>query len=257
MRQDTSGTAARLIALMRLFAERDGTLGVKNISDALGLPMSTSHRLLEMLVESGFVEKGVAGRRYGIGAEFFRVASLVTAKMKLGDLMQPVLNELTARTGETSLLGLYLPAAGKMTLVAKCDSPHAVRYRIDLFKTVPLEWGSTGLAILAFLPPDIRDQVFAEAQPGPISGAVLARNDYDDRIAQVRLQGYAITESEKMPDSVGLAVPLDIRPGTVIGSLALTLPKFRFDPAMTEEFVRLLKDAAAGFSRHYTKSIAI
>ena len=243
---EPTGTTVRILSLLRLIAESGRPLGVKEVAGALDLPMSTSHRLLDMLLEAGFVEKDTIRRRYSAGREFFRIASLLAQRTSIARTMQPVLDELTARTGESSILGLYLPAQRRMTYAAKSDSREALRYRIELFGQMPLEWGSTGLAILAFLPEAVQAEVLAAAGPSPVSGRTLGREEYAARIARVRRDGYAITESEKLPDSIGIAVPLG-GPEGVIGSLSITTPMFRFDRAKTGFFVDLLRKAARRF----------
>ena len=74
------GTVARTLSVLRVVAEAKGTVGVKDVADALGLPMSTSHRLLDLLLEAGFVQKEQIKRRYAIGSDFFRLANLIAHK---------------------------------------------------------------------------------------------------------------------------------------------------------------------------------
>ncbi len=244
------GTTVRVLALLRLLAESSGPLGVKEVSDSLRLPMSTSHRLLDMLVEAGFVDKDEMSRRYGIGMEYLRVANLVTRKTSVLLSVQPILDQLTGETGESSIFCIYLPAQTKVTYAAKCDSPDSLRYQIDLFEHLPMEWGATSLAILAHLPEGIQREVFSNAEPSPVSGKRLSRQIYDARIAKVRADGVAVTENEKLPDSVAIAVPLERAPGIVFGSLALTVPKFRFNKSNTQTYADLLRHAASQVFRN-------
>ena len=144
---ETLGTVARTLSVLRVVAEAKGTVGVKDVADALGLPMSTSHRLLDLLLEAGFVQKEQIKRRYAIGSEFFRLANLIAHKTSYASLVQPILDELARETGETALFAAYLPAQHCVAYAAKSDSPNSLRFRIDLFQKLPLEWGSTGLAV--------------------------------------------------------------------------------------------------------------
>lgn len=242
------GTTNRVISLLRLLAESKGTVGVKNVADALNLPMSTSHRLLDMMTEAGFVEKDQVRRRYGVGMEYFRIANLVAQRPSAALTLQPILNKITETTGESTILSVYLPTQRRMTYAAKCDTPESLRYKIDLFEQLPLEWGSTGLAILAWLPEAVQSQIFEESQPSPVSGKRMTRTVFDARIARTRRDGFALTEGEKVPDSIGIAAPLFSGPGVIFGSLAVTIPKFRFDRSRTDDIAGLLRKAASRFS---------
>src|SRR5690606_3194733 len=123
------------------------------------------HRLLDMMTEAGFVEKDHVRRRYGVGMEYFRIANLVAQRPSAALTLQPILDGITQRTGESSILSVYLPTQLKMTYAAKCDSPESLRYKIELFEQMPLEWGSTGLAILAHLPEEAQARIFAASRP--------------------------------------------------------------------------------------------
>jgi DNA-binding IclR family transcriptional regulator len=245
---ETLGTVARTLSVLRVVAEAKGLVGVKDVADALGLPMSTSHRLLDLLLEAGFVQKDTVKRRYGVGSELFRLASLVAHKASYASQVQPLLDELARETGESAIFAGYLPAQHCIAYAAKSDSPNSLRFRIEPFRHTPLEWGSTGLAVLAFLPEEEQAAAFARAQPSPVTGRRLTRAAFAERIAAVRRNGYAFTEGEKLPDAVGIAVPLEAAAGEIVGSLALTIPKVRFAQSRTRGYVQLLRRAAARFS---------
>jgi len=241
---DTSGTVARVLAMLRAIAETSGSVGVKQLADQIGLPMSTTHRLLELLGDGGFVEKEPSGHRYLLGTTFYRVASLVTSKWSLNEVIQRELNKLTGATGETSLLSIYLPAQKAMIYGAKCDSPNPMRYRIDLFEQSTLVKGSAGLAILAFLPLEAQTEIIEhERKSSSFDVAKLRR-----RLPEIRRTGYAHTRGEKLSDSVGVGVPLEIGPGSVVGSVALTIPEVRFKPPTMKQYVSLLQAVASKFS---------
>jgi len=242
---DALGTVARTLSVLRIVAEAKTSVGVKDVADALQLPMSTSHRLLDLLLGAGFVQKDVARRRYAIGSELSRLANLVSAKTSFSSLVQPLLDELTKETGETTLFATYLPAQRAITFTAKSDSPQPLRYRINLHEHLPLEWGATGLAILAFLSEDIQAEVFSTSQTSPITGRRLTRKAFYERLEIVKRDGFAVTESEKLPDSIGIAAPIETSPRHVIGSIGFTIPKVRFSRNKQKTFSDLVCRASA------------
>lgn len=243
-----AGTVARALSALRVLAEAPGPVGVKTLAGALDLPMSTSHRLLDLLGAEGFVERQAGTRRYVPGTELIRIAGLIAGRTSLPALVRPALERLRDETGETAIFALYLPAQGAMTYAACADSRHALRYRIDLFAQSSLVWGAAGLAILAWLPEERRAEIVAAAGPSPTTGRPVDRASLSDRLALIRARGYAVSEAEKLPDSIGIAAPLAMRPGAPAGSIVLTIPEMRFDRAMTERYGAAVRAAAAGFS---------
>lgn len=245
---DTSGTVARTLAVLTVMAEAGGSVGVKEIATALGLPMSTSHRLLDLLRGAGFVERDAAQRRYKLGLQFLRVANLVTQSTSFAKLCQPALERITAETGETALYCEYMPDHHMAAYAAKSDSTHSLRYRITLFEPAPVECGASGLAILSFLPSPIRESVCAAPRASPLTGKRLASSALAGRIEATRRKGFALSNGDKLPDSVGIAVPVRMSEQRPVGSLTLTIPESRFVKSKLKAYVALLSEEAKSLS---------
>ena len=245
---DTSGTVARTLAVLTVMAEAGGSVGVTDVARALDLPMSTAHCLLDLLRGAGFVERDATQRRYRLGLQFLRVANLVTRNTSFATLCQPALERLTAQTGETAMYCEYLPDNHPdnhmAAYAAKCDSPHSLRYRIALFEPAPIECGASGLAILSFLPEPIRAGVCATPRPSPLTGKRPSSRALADLIEVTRRKGFAFSSGEKLPDSIGVAVPIRLSEERPIGSLTLTVPLTRFVKSKLKTYVALLSQEA-------------
>ena len=235
---------ARTLSVLTVMAEAGGSVGVTDVAEALGLPMSTSHRLLDLLRGAGFVERDATERRYRLGLQFLRVASLVTQNTSFATLCQPALDRLTARTGETSMFCEYLPEDHMAAYTAKCDSPHSLRYRIALFEPAPVECGASGIAILSFLPPSLRASLVAAPRPSPLTGKRPTSKTLAELIESMRRKGYAFSSGEKLPDSVGIAVPIRLSEERPVGSLTLTIPLARYVKSKLKGYVSLLSQEA-------------
>ena len=229
---------ARTLAVLTVMAEAGGSIGVTDVARALGLPMSTSHRLLDLLRGAGFVERDATQRRYRLGLQFLRVANLVTQNTSFAALCQPALERLTAKTGETSMYCEYLPDhhpdRHMAAYAAKSDSPHSLRYRIALFEPAPVECGASGLAVLSFLPSSLRSSLCATPRPSPLTGKRPSSRALAD----------LISSGEKLPDSVGIAVPIRLSEEQPVGSLTLTIPLTRFVKSKLKAYVALLSEEA-------------
>jgi DNA-binding IclR family transcriptional regulator len=253
---DTTGTVARTLAVLTVMAEAGGSVGVTDVATALGLPTSTSHRLLDLLRGAGFVERDATQRRYRLGLQFLRVASLVTQNTSFATLCQPALERLTAETGETSMFCEYLPDRHMAAYAAKSDSPHSLRYRIALFEPAPVECGASGLAILSFLPSSLRSSVCATPRPSPLTGKRPSSRALADLIEATRRKGFAFSSGEKLPDSVGIAVPIRLSEERPIGSLTLTIPLARFVRSKLKAYVALLSKEARVLSTTGTRPLS-
>lgn len=244
----TSGTVTRILAILSVIAEAGGSVGVTDIATALSLPMSTSHRLLDLLRSAGFVERDAAQRRYRLGLKFLRIASLVMQNTSFAKLCQPALERITAQTGETALYCEYLLDHHMAAYAAKSDSTHSLRYRLRLFESAPVECGASGLAILSFLPSHVRVRVCATPRPSPLTGKSLSSSALAAQIETTRRKGFAFNNEDKLPASIGIAVPVRMSDERPIGSLTLTIPESRFVKSKLKTYVALLTEEAKSLS---------
>src|SRR5690606_22293199 len=112
------GTTARVVEVLRYLAEVPDDVSVAGVAAALQLPRATAHRLLTLLKEQGMVDHDPDSRRYTVGAEFFRMASLVSSRASVEALSRPIMRRLVEETNETALLSLYRPHDLQMTFTA-------------------------------------------------------------------------------------------------------------------------------------------
>lgn len=247
--EDGTSVVARVVALLRAFAEGGESLSIKDLAGQLALAPSTVHRLLDQLVAAGLVER-TPGRRYRVGGEFSRIGALAARKAGVLRLARPVIQEVARETDETCMLGMLLPQTLTMMFVDKAASARPLPYAVRMHRARSLLWGATGLCLLAWLGPAAVERVLRRGEPSPLDGrsppdgAALA-----ERLARIRRRGYALTRGEQTREAVGMAAPVFGASRQIVGDLCLTLPQSRFSAADEERFARLLTQRAAALSR--------
>jgi DNA-binding IclR family transcriptional regulator len=240
----------RLIAILRAFAEGPDVLSVKTISERLSLPPSSTHRVLEALVEVGFLERAPQ-RRYRIGTEFYRIAALVEHRFELVAAAKPFLAHVVEQCGETCLLGLLTPSRSRIVLAHKIDTQLPLRFRFDLLQNITPAWGSLGRSIMAWLGDADLRRVIAEAEPSPVTGKPLPDLRTLQRdLQRIRTRGVAITRGQRAaPDAIGISAAFFDATGQVRGAIGVVAPEFRLTPEKTEMIGHLVKVQAANLSR--------
>lgn len=130
-----------MLQLLTLLADSGGTLGVKHIADAMQLPPSTVHRLLQLLRQDGFVQSSSESRQYAVGPQFHGISGRVASMLKPADVAQPFLDRLASVFVEAVRFGVYLPEQGRMSFLARADGKQRLKYHIDMFVPASLIWG--------------------------------------------------------------------------------------------------------------------
>lgn len=222
-------------------------IGVKELSQALGLSMSTVHRLLAALVNKGFVQQEGATRRYRIGPRVLEFTLNYLRRLDVREIALPLMQRLRDRTAETVSLSLR---DGKSRIyIAQIESPQEIRQTVEIGKRVPLHLGGSGKAILAFLDESEREEYLAQPGLQPAVGGPVDVDKLRRDLAKVRQRGYASSRSERLPNAASVAVPIRDFRDQVVGCLSISGPSWRFTDGRIAEFGPLAVEVAVEISR--------
>ena len=201
---------------------------LREIATGTGMHPSTLHRILSHLVEGNLVRQNPKTSNYGLGLEFMRLTLKAARLDPLKEAARPWMLQLVSLTKETSLLARYDDLSHKMFLVSVVDSPNPIRQFRQVGEWLPVTAGATGLAILASLPESEQNYILSNPlvafTPTTITNPLQLRQV----LAQVRHQGYALSNGMRTPGAVGVAAPIYGPDGEVLGSIGITQPEQRF-----------------------------
>lgn len=241
-------SAARMLRILSAVADSAEPVAVRDLGRKLGQSPATTHRLLNVLRDEGFVDYVADRRAYGIGPQLYRVAARVTQRVGPVTLAKNVAARAAAEFDETILFGLHLPHAGAMSFEARADGQKKLMYHVEMHTPVPLVWGASGKSILAYLPGDERESVYDNAEASPATDAPRPTRDALEReLGDIRRRGHAVTHGEKLPGARGIAAPVFGSAG-VIGSLCLTSPRERVPESMLSEIGQRVMEYAEQLS---------
>lgn len=229
--------------------QRGEDWGLRQVAAGVGMHPSTVHRLLSMLEVENLVRQDVESGRYGLGADFLRLAWKTATRDSLARLAHPVLRRLRDETGETANLGIYDSGRRAMLLVSSVESQHAVRNIRPLYTWMPVHGGATGRALLAFLGREEREAVLAGELPAVTDATITDRDALARNLEEVRRKGYALSRGERVAGGVGIAAPVVGAGGRLAGVVGITMPEQRFarddEPRLAPLVVAAARDVAA------------
>ncbi len=257
MSRDPLGTVDRVIEVLRVIAETEGELAIKDTAAALGLAPSTVHRMFGIFVRRGLLEADRERHRYRAGIELYRLAALVAERMDAGALADDEMAGIVSAFGETCVLARYDPAGFQMTYVACAETPRALRIGIELFRKLPIMWGAAGLAILAQLAPLDVEEVVKVSGPALASGAKPPDRDaLFARVAAIREAGHARSAGDDIAGAHGIAAPVFGIAGRITGSLAVVITEARHDADTADDIAALLIEHAQRVSKRIGDTLA-
>jgi len=220
------GTVSRVLRLLMIFGEHEGQIGVHEISKRSGLPISTVHRLVNLIADDGFVQYDPTSRMYSPGPQMHRLTAMLWSSGP-AVVAQPFLDELCRVFDETVVFNLYLPGQHAISPIAKSEGTRALRYVLDMNEPLELAWGASGRSVLAYLDEDVVRYVHAAAKPSEAGFPLADWDDYLDELRVIRERGYAISVDQRIPGAQGVGAVVVGAHGQVVGGICITFPRER------------------------------
>ncbi|WP_326543980.1 IclR family transcriptional regulator [Pseudorhodoferax sp.] len=243
-----SGSAERSLRLLALVAAEGRSLTLAELSQRLGLPKATAHRLCTQLLGSGHLARDVDERRFGVGPVLRRLALDALNNGTVRGLRHEVLAALVAEVGETCNF-TTLDGASVLYL-DRVEAPWPWRLTMDVGTHVPLHCTASGKLFLAALPAHEQQTLLAQLPLPRMTANTLTRLPaLRTELAAIAGQGYSTDREEFIPGLVALAVPVTDEQGVVRAALAVHGPVARL--SVDDALARLpaLTAAAARMSR--------
>lgn len=227
-----AGTQAirRAFAVLDLFREGEGELGVVQIAEELGLTLSTAHRIARALVSEGYLAQSGGRERYRLGLHALLLGQAAQRAMGM-EVAKPVLQRLAEQTQESVNLGLA--DVDHAVVIQRVESTQALRFSVEVGSTVELHATSMGKALLAFND-DLRRQVetherfkqLTDKTHGTLTGLL-------DDLEEVKQRGWSIDDEESMLGVRCVAAPIigpdgQARAAVAVQAPAVRMPDHRF-----------------------------
>lgn len=216
----------------------------REVQRATGLPASTCFRLLQALVEDGFLDR--RGDKYRPGLSLLKWARAAEAGLDLVAVAAPVLAALRDATGESACL--FLRHGVHHTCVAVEPTPHAVIHILQVGQVLPLHAGSAGRVFLAF-DPAATERLDGAALPVLTPHTLCDSDRLHQAVEDTKQDGYAVSFEERSVGAASLSAPVFDRTGSLVAVIGIASPVQRFTRELVPDVASHVTGAAAELSR--------
>jgi DNA-binding IclR family transcriptional regulator len=233
------GTLARGLDILELFAGDSPELTQTEISERLGLPVPTVHRLVKLLTERGWLVRDAASRRLRLGLGPARLLPAV----RLPDLAREPLRAMADRSGETVNLAT-LDGEDVLYLVSETGS-NLLTLRSHVGLRLPVHATALGKCLLAQLDDDeARRTAGREPYAALTPKTITTWNKLRAQLERVRREGVAYSREEYELGLHSIAVPLAWVDADGPVAVNVSLPSSRAGREASAELTRELQAAA-------------
>ncbi|MEV6346506.1 IclR family transcriptional regulator [Actinoplanes sp. NPDC051851] len=235
VRAVTGPVLGRALRILEAFGPRHAALTLTDIARRSGLPLSTVHRLAGELIAWGALERDTAGR-YTVGLRLWEVAALAPRGQGLRERALPYLEDLSQVTHEN--VQLAVREGAELVFVERIAGSRAVPVHTRVGGRFALSATGVGLVLLAYAPPELQQEVLGAAirrfTPHTVTDPqLLAR-----MLADVRANGFAVSDRQVTQDALSVAAPIRDPAGTVIAAVSLVVRYGSFAPQALSPLVR-------------------
>ena len=222
-------SATKTLELLAYFSTTRPEIGLSQLCKLAKRDKATTHRHLQALEKTGFVEKSPITKQYRLGPAVLQLAQTREATVPRKAGVQAPLFDLADATGETSHVTVL--SGTTVYELMSCDSPkHGTRAIIDI-QTFPLHATASGLCALAFGPEALIDVALNELQPFTRTTATTLE-DLQAMVEAIRNTGFGRADRSFEDDVQGLSAPIFDQTGHFAGAVSVASVAARFTPDM-------------------------
>jgi IclR family acetate operon transcriptional repressor len=237
-------TVLRTLGVLRALSENSRGLTLQELSDALGIPVSSLHRLLAVLHAERYVERESTGRRYSIGPA---VRELTDSAPGAGSVLSSPHEALilaAQKSGETMFATELL--GDRAICVALVEGQRPLRLFVNVGQEMPLHAAASARTVIAGLSDtELRRILAGIHMPAFTASTPTSVPEVMAHVAMVRERGYDICADELDYNVWAVAAPVRRADGQVFASVTLAAPVDRYrDPAARDSARQLVLDAA-------------
>jgi IclR family acetate operon transcriptional repressor len=236
-------SALRTLDVIEFVVSHPSGAIAQEIAAALNIPVSSLSYLLATLAEREYLTRD--GRLYRAGPG---LARLLTPRdtLPLADRAAPLVRATRGELDETT--SFMIRAGWECEALVTEASAQALRYAVDPGQRRPLHALAAGKVLLAALSESDIAEYFAQSTraaftPHTTCDEVTLRQG----IGQARRDGFAEAREESHLGVCGIAVPVRIG-GQIVGCFSVAIPTVRFNAALRDHTLTLLRRCAAALA---------
>jgi DNA-binding IclR family transcriptional regulator len=237
----------KLFLILDQFTLEKPQWGVRELAEAASLKPNLVHWYVKNLERHRILRRDPETQKYELGFRLFELSHRIQRLTLIERIAKPILLQLTKSTNGTAALRVL--DGHELLCLATVDSPASLKVQFTRGSRVPINFGSVGKVVMAFLPPDRLKALLSRGalkkftEKTVTDPALLAK-----QLAQVRLRGWVSTVGEAVPSARGIAAPIRDSGGEVFGGVGLTFPAIALPDSQVQKVARLVVKAANSIS---------
>jgi DNA-binding IclR family transcriptional regulator len=207
-------------------------VSLRSAASESGLTKATAFRLLSVLVEENMLVFQPEAKVYMLGPRLGLIAARQLFRDPVRTAARPAMQAVWQATGETVTLSLR--QGFERIYIDQLESPHPVRFQIELGSRQPLHAGASGRAILAAMPEQELAEYLGSELPALTAATVTDPGILRQLVREAAERGFTVSHAERVAGVISVAAPVLDGSGHPVGALSICAPDNRASVASME-----------------------
>lgn len=206
--------------ILELLAGQKEALGLKEIGDLLGRQKSEIFRMLNVLVERGYIQHSEQSEKYSITMKLLGVAHSIPHINRLISTTSLYQKQLASKIGQSC--HIVIVQGHHAVVVAQQDCDMFQRYSVQVGAKLPFLNSCSGSVLLAFSEPKVREHM--------LSAKIYKSADikkFEKRVPEILEKGFVEFESPIIEGVRDIGFPLYDYTGRVVASFTVPYLVYR------------------------------
>ncbi|MCQ9617568.1 IclR family transcriptional regulator [Paenalcaligenes niemegkensis] len=213
----------RGLRLLSEFNRNEQVLAAPELAKRLGIPRTTTFRLLNTLESLGFVQRVEGGHTYRLGMAILRLGFEYLASLELTELSQPILERVRDETGLSC--NLAMRDEHSAVIIGKVAAPTPFVSTVHIGTRLPLHATLLGRVLLSDMQLEDLRRLYPDNNLKRFSARTATTVEaLYELILQDAKRGYGLDEGYFEPEVASAAVAVRNSQGTIIAVLGVTIP---------------------------------
>lgn len=244
---DSVPALRRAVLVLDLIAKADRPLSAADIARLLELPKSTTHGLLNVMMELNLLVRGPDGA-FHLGPHPMRWADGFLSQMDIVSVFKTYFAQETALSCYTITLTVLDRDEVVYIGCRDSDQPLGQTFRIGL--RLPAPFTATGKMLLSEMSDVEVQRLFADAFPAPMTHRSVANSDQLLReLAEIRARGFSIDDGQVRESMICIGSVIRDYTGKAIAGIATSLMRSEANPEVLADLGNMMCKTASTLSK--------
>jgi len=240
-------SSARTLDILELIADSPDELSLSDISNKLGIPISSLHALVNTMVKREYLKKDQLSNRYNFGQKFSQLMTAYVNKINLVSLAEPVIDKIRSLCEEA--ISMAVLDGDSIRFIYFRPATSLVQVVSTIGSKLPAHATGSGKTMLAYLKEEeIDDRYPEESLPTITPNTISRKSDLKRAILEASRLGYAYDDEEAEPGVWAVASSICNAEGYPVAAISIVVPTLRVDQDGIDSWTNLIVRSALEIS---------